>query len=247
MLTWRRITKLHLVTATLATYFDLDVCHGGILALTLHQMIIPGIVLAGGRSSRMGRPKALLPAPMNHTFVSRVVRTLRDGGVDDVVVVVGADGPVALVSEALSGEDRPPRLVVNPEPALGQLSSLLIGLRTVDHPGVAAMLMTLVDMPLVSAKTVRVVIDAYRRTRAPVVRPARNGRHGHPVIFDRTLFSELRQAEVSTGAKAVLRTHRTEILDVAVEDDGAFLDIDTPDDYERAFGRPFGSGTGNDR
>ena len=195
----------------------------------------------------MGRPKALLPATATDTFVSRVARTLRDGGVDDVVVVAGADGPLALISEALAGETPPPRLVVNPEPDLGQLSSLLIGLRTVDHPGVAAMLMTLVDVPLVSAETVRVLLEAYRRTRAPVVRPVRDGRHGHPVIFDRALFGELRQAEMSAGAKAVVRAHQAEILDVAVEDGGAFLDIDTPDDYERAFGRPLAAGTGEDR
>ena len=67
-------------------------------------MIVPGIVLAGGRSTRMGRPKALLPATATDTFVSRVARTLRDGGVDDVVVVAGIDGPLALISEALAAE-----------------------------------------------------------------------------------------------------------------------------------------------
>ena len=200
-------------------------------------LIVPGIVLAGGQSTRMGRPKGLLPIGVEgNTFVSRVTRTLRVGGVDDVVVVVADE--VAAIEDALARETSPPRLVVNPEPALGQLSSLLVGLGAVDHPGVGAMLVTLVDVPLVSAETVRALLTAYQRTRAPIVRPQREGRHGHPVIFDRSLFAELRRADMHVGAQAVIRSHRAEIVDVDVDDEGAFLDIDTPDDYERVFGQP---------
>lgn len=200
-------------------------------------LIVPGIVLAGGQSTRMGRPKGLLPiGAEGDTFVSRVARTLRAGGVDDVVVVV-ADG-VAVIEDALARETSPPRLVVNPEPVRGQLSSLLVGLGAVDHPGIGAMLVTLVDVPLVSAETVRALLKAYQRTRAPIVRPQREGHHGHPVIFDRSLFAELRRADMRVGAKAVIRSHHAEIVDVDVDDGGAFLDIDTPDDYERVFGQP---------
>ena len=135
-------------------------------------MIIPGVVLAAGRSSRMGRPKALLPAsPDGETFVGRIVRTLRDGGVDDVVVVAG--GMAAEIERVLAQADHPPRVVLNPTPERGQFSSLQVGLRAVDRPGVSAMLVTLVDVPLVSAGTVAALLDAYRRTGAPLVRPER--------------------------------------------------------------------------
>ena len=198
--------------------------------------MIPGVVLAGGASSRMqGRPKALLPAgPGRGTFLERIVSTLREGGVDDVVVVTGHHHE-AIVARA--ARLRPMvRVVRNPRPEQGQLSSLLAALGVVDHPGVRAMLVTLVDLPLVSAATVRAVLDAYRRTGAPLVRPGRGGRHGHPVVFDRGLFPELRQADPARGAKPVVRAHEAAGCVVAVDDPGAFTDVDTPEDYRRCFG-----------
>src|SRR5207249_5110926 len=97
--------------------------------------------------------------------------------------------------------------VVNPDFEQGQLTSILAGLRVVDRPGVVATLMTLVDVPLVSAATIRAVVDRYRRTRASIVRPASGGRHGHPVLIDRAVFDDLRAADPARGAKPVLRAH----------------------------------------
>jgi len=198
--------------------------------------MIPGVVLAGGASSRMrGRPKALLPAgPGRETFLERIVSALRAGGVDDVVIVTGHHHDAVSARAALL---RPMvRVVRNPRPERGQLSSLLAALGIVDHPGVRAMLVTLVDLPLISAATVRAVLGAYRRTGAPLVRPGRDGRHGHPVVFDRRLFRELRQADPGQGAKPVVRAHEAEECVVAVDDPGAFTDVDTPEDYRRCFG-----------
>lgn len=188
----------------------------------------------------MGRPKTLVLVDDHDTFMTRLVRTLREGGVDDVVVVVSADGPVEEIKVALATVPPEPRVVVNPDPSRGQLSSLLVGLGAIDRPGVAAVLMTLVDVPLVSPGTVSSLLDVYAATRSPIVRPTRldDESHGHPVIFDRALFGELRQASFETGAKAVVRAHEAEIANVPVDDDGAFLDIDTPADYQRIFGRP---------
>ena len=98
--------------------------------------------------------------------------------------------------------------------------------------------MTLVDVPLVSAETVRALLAAHRKTRPPLVRPFRSGRHGHPVIFDRAVFDDLRQADDTVGAKAVVQAHLDSSVDVPIEEDGPFCDIDTPADYERVFGRP---------
>ena len=198
--------------------------------------MISGVVLAGGASSRMqGRPKALLPAgPGGETFLERIVSTLRAGGVDDVVIVTGHHHAPIVDRAALL---RPMvRVVRNPHPERGQLSSLVAALEVVDHPGARAMLVTLIDLPLISVATVRAVLDAYRRTGAPLVRPGRGGRHGHPVVFDRALFRELRQADPARGAKPVVRAHAPDGCVVAVDDDGAFTDVDTPDDYRRCFG-----------
>ena len=97
-----------------------------------------------------------------------------------------------------------------------------------------ALVLALVDVPFVSVETVKAVVTAYRSRRAPIVRPARSGEHGHPVIIDRALFDELRRADLSTGAKPVVRARASEIMNVPVDDDGAFQDVDTPDEYARA-------------
>jgi molybdenum cofactor cytidylyltransferase len=198
--------------------------------------MIPGIVLAAGKSQRMGRPKALLPiGPAGETFLERIVRTLLEGGVQDVMAVLGADAGLIRADPRL-GRLRV-RLVENPEYERGQLSSLLAGLRVADRPGVRGVLVTLVDVPLLQASTVSAILAAYSAGAPRIVRPANSGRCGHPVIFDRTLFDELRQTGMG-GANAVIRAHRDEVRDVEVADEGAFVSIETPGDYERHLGRP---------
>jgi len=193
--------------------------------------MIPAVVLAAGRSTRMGRPKALLPLETGETFLSRIVRTLCEADVADVVVVLGHE-PEPIVAD-FERRDVVVRFAINPDFDKGQLTSILTGLRVVDRPGVAAALVTLVDVPLVSASTVRAVVDRYRRTSAPIVRPVSGGRHGHPVLIDRALFDELRTADPASGANAVVRRHASALGDVEVEDERAFRDIDTPAEYDR--------------
>ncbi len=168
--------------------------------------MIPAVVLAAGKSTRMGRPKALLMAGPDDTFLTRVLRTLWDADAEDVVVVVGHDAEAVVESVAQRG--LAPRFIVNPDYESGQLSSLLAGLRAIDRPGVAAMMLTLVDVPLVSTQTVRAVLERYRRSQAPIVRPVQGTRHGHPVIIDRRLFDAIRGADPLEGAKPVVRGAR---------------------------------------
>ncbi len=196
--------------------------------------VIAGIVLAGGKSSRMGRPKALLPiGSSGDTFFDRVTSTLLDAGIEDVIVVVGAN------AEAIRAASRPRpgvRIVDNPHHDQGQLTSLLAGLRVIDAARTTAALMTLIDVPLVGGSTVRALIAAQREHGAPVVRPVSNGRHGHPVIFGRELFVELQRADPAHGAKPVVRAHAADMIEVPVDDEGAFTDIDTREDYDRFIG-----------
>ncbi len=198
--------------------------------------MIPGIVLAGGRSSRMGRPKALLPiGSSGDTFFDRVTRTLLEAGASEVIVVVGAD------ADAIRAGVRPRegvRIIDNPNYEQGQLTSLVAGMHALDLAVARAALVTLIDVPLVSAATVRTLIAAQREHGAPLVRPVSNGRHGHPVIFGRELFDELERADPALGAKPVVRAHADAIVEVQVDDEGAFTDIDTREDYERFIGQP---------
>ena len=109
----------------------------------------------------------------------------------------------------------------------------------------AAVLLTLVDVPLVSESTVRAVMDGYRRTGAPIVRPTSGERHGHPLLIDRSLFDALRAADPSAGAKPIVRAHASAAGDVAVEDEGAFLDVDTEEEYRRTIASRFGGAAGD--
>lgn len=194
------------------------------------------IVLAAGTSTRMGRPKALLDGG-GRTFIRRILDTLRDAGLPDAVVVVrpGQDAVVAEVARSGFG-----RAVVNPAADEGQLSSLLAGLNAVDAPGVDAALVTLVDVPLITAAAVRTLLSRGSVSAAPVLRAVHRGQHGHPVIFRRQMFDRLRAADPATGAKAVVRAAGVE--DVEVDDPGVVEDIDTPEDYARLFGKIPGPG-----
>ena len=197
--------------------------------------MISAIVLAAGASSRMGQAKAALPfGQTGETVVARVVRTLLDGGVPDLVVVAGAH--IDAVRAAMPPHESRARVIEHPGWQQGQLSSLLAGLKAIDDPLLEAALVTLVDVPLVRSSTVAEVIAAWRRTRAPIVRPAQGARHGHPVMFDRSIFADLRAADPDEGAKAVFAIHRDRIVNVEVSDPGAFEDIDTPGDYKRVLG-----------
>ena len=196
--------------------------------------MIAGIVLAAGRSSRMGAPKALLAASDTDTFLSRLVATLRAGGVPDPMVVARDDDEPVRAEAGRCGA----RVIVNPRADEGgQLSSILAGLTTVDHARVRALVVMPVDAPLVKPQTIAELLAAFDATLAPVVRPCHGGRHGHPVLFSRAVFDELRRADPSLGAKAVLRAHAAAILNLEVDDPGVLGDIDTPDSYRAAFGR----------
>src|SRR5262249_1174900 len=174
--------------------------------------------------------KALLQVE-GRTFVRRILQTLHDGGIDEVTVVLRPQHSEA-VAEVAAGAGR---VVVNPRPDEGQLSSLITGLDAIDVPGVDAVLVTLVDVPLIQPSTVRALIARAATSPAPVLRAVYRGVHGHPVIFKRDVFTALRAADPALGAKAVLRSVRVE--DVDVDDPFVVRAVDTPDEYERLIQR----------
>src|SRR4029453_4011469 len=184
----------------------------------------------------MGSPKALLPSPDGRPFVTRIVHTLREAGIVELVVVTGRDHD-ALVKVLEQGTQTPPVLARNTNPSRGQLSSLWVGMDAVVRPDTEGILVMLADVPMVSVSTVTRVIAAWHRTRAPIVRPAIGDRHGHPVIFDRAVLESLRQAPIDDGAKAVVRAHERDLVNVPVDDEGCLVDLDTPDDYRKLLER----------
>jgi molybdenum cofactor cytidylyltransferase len=180
----------------------------------------------------MGRTKATLPIGARDTFLSRIVRAFHDAGIGEIAIVVGHDA--GSVKASLSARGLMPRIVENAHYELGQFSSLVAGLDAVDRPDVEAILLTLVDVPFIASATVRTVVDHYVRTNAPIVRPTRGSEHGHPVLIDRSVFAAIRAADPATGAKPIVRAFASSVGDLSIDDEGAFFDVDTRAEYERA-------------
>ncbi|HEU4560177.1 MAG TPA: nucleotidyltransferase family protein [Longimicrobium sp.] len=191
--------------------------------------MIAGIVLAAGRSRRMGSPKAFLRLG-EATFLERAVAALRDGGCGRVIVVAGpADDPpareIADAAAHLGAE-----VAINPDPGSEQVDSLRAGLRAAGDQAVAAVVIP-VDVPGVNAELVHAVIDAFRATAAPVVQPYDGERHGHPVLFARRVWPELLEGDLPDGARTVIHAHDAERAEVRVP--RLHADVDTPGDYRR--------------
>jgi len=147
--------------------------------------VIVGAVLAAGVGSRLGRPKALLDWH-GRPLVRHLVEVALRSGLDRVIVVVGPQAEE--VRRALQG--LPVDLVYNYYFGLGQSTSVQAALGALP-PGTEAVVFLLVDQPFISPELVRSVVEAYRRTRRPIVLPQAPGRPGNPVLFSRTLFVEL--------------------------------------------------------
>lgn len=195
--------------------------------------MLVAILLAAGDSRRMGRAKLELELG-GMSLVARSLRNLLDAGVDLVRVVVAPRfNPSGLPEEIDAIDAERVAIVVNSDRDGGLSSSMRAGLR--ELPGDCEMiLVALADMPLVETSTIRTLIDTFDRHRASVVYPTFQGQQGHPVLFDASLASELFSVVADRGAKSVIERHRDAALAVEVDDAGVCLDVDTPEDFERA-------------
>jgi molybdenum cofactor cytidylyltransferase len=192
------------------------------------QAQIAAVVLAAGRSQRMGQPKMLLPWG-DTTVIGQVVRTLAQAGVGEIVVVTG--GARRQVEAAL--QDHPVRLVYNPRYEEDQMAlSLEVGLASLPA-GMEAALVTLGDQPQMQQKVISQVVRAYQENRAPLVFPSYQMHRGHPWIIARSLWGELLDREPPQTLRDFLRPHENLIRYVAVQDDSILRDLDTPADYQK--------------
>ena len=191
--------------------------------------MICGIVLAAGRSRRMGQPKAFLRAGAS-TFLEHAVRALSEGGCELVIVVTGPldDETAREIAEEAAALDA--GIAVNPHAESEQADSLRIALYALP-PQAQAAVVAPVDVPDVSGALVRAVIQAWRDTDAPIAVPARDGRHGHPVLFARRVFGELMRPDLPEGARSVVHAFADALATVPV--DALPADVDTPEAYRR--------------
>jgi molybdenum cofactor cytidylyltransferase len=184
----------------------------------------------------MGRDKGLLPWPpqptgssAGDTLLSAAIR-LFFSHVDVVLVVVGKNeaalSPVVYANGA--------SLVVNPDPARGQFSSLQVGLREVLNRGRDAAMVTLVDRPPVRAETLAMLEAAYEQAalhRKWAAIPEYQGKHGHPILAGREMLEAFLRAPETSSARDVEHAHQTEIEYVPVDDPLVAVNVDTLEQY----------------
>ena len=193
------------------------------------------VVLAAGASRRMGSPKPLLPLA-GETYLERILGTLATMPVGPIVVVLGAEA--ALIRAQIDlGECT---VLVNERPETEMLGSLqlAIGYLQENVPECRAVLVSLVDMPRFAGSSALQLVTAFLRTAAPIVVPAHEGRHGHPVLFSEQVWDELLSAPIDEGARVVVQAHRGEMEVVAVEDPWVLRDADTPEQHRQMHSGP---------
>lgn len=188
---------------------------------------VAAILLAAGRSVRMGSCKQLLPLG-GSTVIDRCLATLQRGGIDDIVVVVSESGQEVAAAAQKHGA----RVVVNRTAGGDMASSVRTGRDAVDAD-VSGILVALCDYPLVAPETVAVLVRLHGIFPEGIITPEFDGRRGHPLLFARTILDEL--AEDMTLRDVVgLDPHRR--YDLPVDDAGILMDMDTPEDYARLAG-----------
>ena len=187
---------------------------------------VAGVVLAAGTSSRMGRNKLLLDLA-GQSVLRRAVATATAAGLDPVLVVLGHE------SERARSElgSLPCTVVLNPDYQAGVNTSLRTGIRAVPDHCPAAMVM-LADMPLVDPGMLRTLLERYREGSAPLVVSSYDGIDAPPILYDRSLFPELRVLEGEGCGKKVVKRHSEEALRVSWPAQ-ALIDLDVPADVER--------------
>jgi molybdenum cofactor cytidylyltransferase len=186
---------------------------------------IAAVILAAGKSSRMGRTKALLKIN-NGTFLDTILFNIQQAGVERIFTVLGNDSADII--------DRIPALsqcviLINPHPEAGPLSSLHIALKSMGS-SLTGFLLALVDHPLVNQATYeRLMHEAHPHK---IVIPTHKNKNGHPVFFGQKFFKDLKEAPLNTGARHVVYKYPDHIKRIEVPDPGILHDIDLPEDYQ---------------
>lgn len=185
---------------------------------------IAAIVLAAGRSTRMGGPNKLLATIDGVTLVRQVVEGLAASTVDEVIVVTGH--MVDAIKSELSGLDV--RFVHNPDFADGLSTSLVAGIDVLDDQTGAA-LIALGDMPFIDTASFNGLLDHYRvHDEVYGVVATSNGKRGNPVLWSRRFFEELKSIRGDTGARHLIGVHEAVLAEVEIGE-AATIDLDTPE------------------
>jgi molybdenum cofactor cytidylyltransferase len=195
--------------------------------------MIFAVIPAAGRSSRMGRPKLSLPLG-GRTVLELVVLALRQGGVDETLVVIGPHDPALRPLAEAAGA----LVVCLAEPTPDMRATVEHGLRWLEdrfHPRPDdAWLLAPADHPTLDAAVVRLLCEGYAvRPGLSIVVPAHGGRRGHPTLIAWEHVAGVLAHSSGKGIDDYLRSHAQDVREVEAPSDSVLFDMDAPEDYER--------------
>ncbi|MCL5036843.1 MAG: nucleotidyltransferase family protein [Chloroflexi bacterium] len=187
------------------------------------------VILAAGRGKRLGgRIKALLPF-MSHTFIEEIIDNMESAGLFNRMVVLNPDG-AERVKNAVNLKGT--KIVINPEPDRGMLSSIQCALKEMPED-CEGMVLHLVDHPLAKTDTYKKVLEAAQSSPGKIIIPECGPRHGHPTVFPSKFFPEILNGPNDEGVRSLIRKHPEDVIYVSVTDSGIFSDVDTGEQFDR--------------
>ena len=187
---------------------------------------VTAIILGAGESSRMGRPKLLLPFG-DSTMVGTVISQVLASSVEKTIVVLGSN----IESHREVIKNYPVEIVNNEQYREGMFSSVKCGLEAVPD-GADAVMVLLGDQPMIQTEEMDQLIESYRDTEKEIAIATHGNKRGHPILFGRKFISEITGYPVEASLRDLLQKHPSEILEIKTGSDRILRDIDTENDYQ---------------
>lgn len=192
------------------------------------QPKIAAIVLAAGRSSRMGGNKLLLNWN-GKPIIAHVIDKIAGMGFAETILVTGYEA--AKIKAAL-GNRADLKIIEAPDHAMGMAASLKAGIKAL-KPATDAALVILGDMPQISDDLLKRLVAAYQpREGRAIALPVADGKRGNPVLFDRRFFADILQLEGDVGARHIIGSNAEFVAEIPAPSQEIFVDVDTPEAYQ---------------
>ena len=194
---------------------------------------VEAVLLAAGASTRMGRPKALLPWS-GSTLIESQIRCLDEAGISGIIVILGHNA--SYIASVVQETDRL-KVFINPDYNRGKTTSIKLGLKEI-HVGTEVVMLLAVDQPR-PVPLLKRLLDEHYKVRPLITQPKYRSQGGHPLLFDSSLLPELLEiTEEEQGIREVMNRHRNQINHVSVDSPIVLLDLNTEEEYKKALQYP---------
>jgi len=196
--------------------------------------MISAIVLAAGKSERMGTNKLLLPYQCS-VIIDLVIQHILESGIREIIVVLGHEAE-KVREEIISHFGRKVLLAFNVNYQQGMLSSIQCGLKIVD-PQCEAVFLCLGDQPKVSIETYRQILNSFSSSDKGIIIPTYKGKRGHPILIARRHFPFILTLDQLTASlHSLIKENPDDIAEIELADEGILFDLDHPADYDLLLG-----------